>query len=57
MLIDQWLGHLWDFLLECSDVVSQAPSHLESQHWIILSVVCVVVGCICMRGYGSRKDY
>ena len=27
------------------------------KEWIALSLVCVVVGFLCMRGYGSRKDY
>ena len=30
---------------------------MEREHWVLASVAVVVVGLICMRGYGSRTNY
>ncbi|MCA9189060.1 MAG: hypothetical protein R3E01_04255 [Pirellulaceae bacterium] len=30
---------------------------MNSNHWAILAVLLVGVGVICMRGFGSRKNY
>lgn len=32
-------------------------THFDLQDFLILVVVCVVVGVICLRGYGSRSNY
>jgi hypothetical protein len=39
------------------DVVTRAASQLDRQHWVILSVLVLLVGLACMRGFGSRNNY
>ncbi len=31
--------------------------HLSLQQFVLLTVVIVVVGIYCMRGFGSRSNY
>ena len=57
MLIDQWLGKLWELCGRCWDVACHAPTQFSYRHWIVFSAICLVVGCLSMRGFGSRKDY
>ncbi len=57
MLIDKWLGQLWNLSVHYWGIASDAPTHFDRRHWMVFSVICVVVGCLCMRGFGSRKDY
>lgn len=44
---------LWHYV----DVVTRAASQLDRQHWVILSVAVLVVGLVCLRGFGSRNNY
>ena len=30
---------------------------LDTQQWLIVGIVAVVVGVLCMRGFGSRSGY
>jgi hypothetical protein len=42
------------------DVLEKIACHLtglDRQHWILLSVVALVVGVVCLRGFGSRTNY
>lgn len=57
MLIDQWLGKLWEISVHCWGVAMDTPTHFGRTHWTVLISICVVVGCLCMRGFGSRKDF
>lgn len=57
MLIDKWLGQLWNLSVHYWGIASDAPTHFDRRHWIALSIVCLVIGCLCMKGFGSRKDY
>ena len=57
MLIDKWLGQLWQLIQYLIGVATDVPTHFQQRHWIIFSVICLGIGCLCMRGYGSRKDY
>lgn len=44
---------LWHYV----DVITRSASQLDRQHWVILSVVVLIVGLVCMRGFGSRNYY
>ena len=57
MLIDQWLAKLWELSLHYWGVATDAPTHFSWRHWVVFSVICVVIGCLSMRGFGSRKNY
>lgn len=37
--------------------VQQAAGHLNKQAWFLVLVATVVVGMICLRGFGSRSGY
>jgi len=30
---------------------------LNRQEWLILLVLCLALGFLCLRGFGSRTDY
>lgn len=57
MLIDKWLGMLWSTSVYYWGVACDTPTHFDRRHWLLFAGICVVVGCLCMRGFGSRKDY
>jgi hypothetical protein len=44
---------VWHYL----DVFTRSAAQLDRQHWVILSVLVLVMGLICMRGFGSRSNY
>lgn len=48
---------MFDKVWHYVDLVTRAASHLDRQHWIILSVVVLGLGLICMKGFGSRSQY
>jgi len=31
--------------------------NLDMQEWTLVLLVAVVIGCLCMRGFGSRTNY
>lgn len=39
------------------DAVVRSACQLQREHWIAISVVVLVLGLICMRGFGSRNNY
>ena len=47
------LDKVWHYV----DLVTRAASQLDRQHWIILSVLVLVLGLVCMKGFGSRNNY
>jgi hypothetical protein len=48
-MVDQF----WHYV----DFVTRTASHLDRQQWVILSFVVLVVGVVCLRGFGSRTNY
>ncbi len=30
---------------------------MDTQHWVLVCVAAVIVGVLCMRGFGSRSGY
>jgi hypothetical protein len=39
------------------DKLTHYAGTLERGHWVVLSVAVLVLGLICMRGFGSRDKY
>ena len=37
--------------------VMQFVEHMDTQEWVLALMAVVVVGLVCMRGFGSRSDY
>jgi hypothetical protein len=46
-----------DFLWQYLDRVADYAGSLDRNQWIVLAVAVVLVGFICMRGFGSRNNY
>lgn len=57
MPIDHILEKIWKVTVHYWGIVADTPTHFEHTHWMIFTSICVVIGCLCMRGFGSRKDY
>ena len=57
MPIDHILSKLWQVGVHYGGICLDAPTHFNYRHWMIFTGICVVIGCLCMRGFGSRKDY
>jgi hypothetical protein len=39
------------------EAITRAAERLDRDQWIIVSVLVLALGLVCMRGFGSRKDY
>ena len=39
------------------DQFTRAVGDLETYHWIGIGTLLIVVGFVCMRGFGSQKAY
>jgi hypothetical protein len=44
---------LWNYL----DRVAGYAGSLDRNQWVVLSVAVLLVGLICMKGFGSRNNY
>ncbi len=44
------IGHIWK---EISHVIN----HMGMQEWFWVLAAMILVGLICLRGYGSRSKY
>lgn len=31
--------------------------HMDAQEWIVFAAVGVIIGVVCMRGFGSRSSF
>ena len=48
---------MWYRLELISGHVSRAINHMDSQEWMVMSVVVIALGVIFLRGFGSRTSY
>lgn len=39
------------------DYITQMAGHLDREHWVTLSFLVLLLGLVCMRGFGSRNNY
>jgi len=46
-----------DKLFDVGGVVIKHVGELSHAKWLLVMAVAVVVGLMCLRGYGSRKSY
>lgn len=47
------LKYLWDL----GGHVIKMTGSLDRTQWIFVFVGVVIIGVVCMRGFGSRKNY
>ena len=45
-MLNQFLRDAWRFI-----------DHMTPQHWFYVLVVAIVLGFVCLRGFGSRSNY
>ncbi len=31
--------------------------HMNAQEWVVFAVVGVIIGVLCMRGFGTRSNF
>lgn len=46
-----------NYISQLIDGALQSVSHLDRNAWLVVLVAALVVGTICLRGFGSRSDY
>ncbi|HEY2147147.1 MAG TPA: hypothetical protein VGH32_04375 [Pirellulales bacterium] len=46
-----------NYISQLVDSALQSVSHLDRNAWLVVLIVALVVGTICLRGFGSRSDY
>lgn len=46
-----------DYISSCHQAIMNAINRMDMQQWAALAALVVVIGLICMRGYGSRNKY
>jgi hypothetical protein len=46
-----------DKLFDIGGVVIKQVGELSHMQWLMVMALAVVVGLVCLRGYGSRKSY
>jgi hypothetical protein len=47
------MNQVWRYI----DQVTRFVGDFHTYHWIGIGVVLIVVGVVCMRGFGSQKAY
>src|SRR5687767_2993290 len=48
---------MWYRIERAADNIMRAVVHMDSQQWIMISCIAIVLGAIFLRGYGSRTSY
>lgn len=48
---------MWYRLGQVSDGIERAINNMDSQQWIVISVIAILLGAVFLRGFGSRSNY
>ena len=48
---------MWDTIWGFGDTIMQHTGRLDRTQWLVVFVCIVVIGFVCMRGFGSRSNY
>lgn len=46
---------MWHYIDKLEYTFSSTVSRMDTRDWIVFLGVVVVLGILCMRGYGSRR--
>ncbi|HKD36148.1 MAG TPA: hypothetical protein VKB78_05085 [Pirellulales bacterium] len=46
-----------NYVSQAIDAALQSVSHLDRNAWLFVLIGALVIGLICLRGFGSRSDY
>jgi hypothetical protein len=48
---------MWYRIEQAGNNVMRTVLHMDSEQWLLVSGIAVVLGAIFLRGYGSRTTY
>ncbi len=48
---------MWNYLSSLWNSLLNSAAGLSRTQWVMLFVAALIVGFICMRGFGSRSNY
>lgn len=48
---------IWDTATGSFHMFLDVSEDMSMTQWAVVAVILVVVGTLCMRGFGSRTDY
>lgn len=48
---------MWDKIWNCATPLVHLMGRLDRTQWLFVFVGVVVLGFVCMRGFGSRANY
>ena len=54
---DRDMNAIWHHLHITIYKVQHHATHMDRQEWIVVFGVVVVIGALCLRGFGSRTKY
>jgi len=55
--IDRIIAKAQEIIEHYFAIAVDAPTHFTRSHWIVLSLLACTFGFLCLRGFGSRKNY
>ena len=48
---------MWEYFFKFSSAIHRQLGDLSRTQWVMVLSVVLVIGFICMRGFGSRTKY
>lgn len=48
---------MFDFIFDLGGEISKLVGHIDRQQWMFILCGVVLLGLVCLRGFGSRKAY
>lgn len=48
---------MWEFIFKIGDQLNDVMGRYDRQTWVYIFVGVMVLGMLCMRGFGSRSNY
>jgi hypothetical protein len=48
---------MWNYLSSLYNQLMNYANRLSPQEWVIVLVITLVLGVLCLRGFGSRSNY
>jgi general stress protein CsbA len=46
---------MWNYLQRLDQLAFRYIDRMTTSHWIAVIIVVVLVGTVCLQGYGSRR--
>jgi hypothetical protein len=48
---------MWDYFARYGDELGHMLNRMDRMQWLLVFGAAVLLGFLCMRGFGSRKQY